>query len=213
MGFLQDGLVGFALSSCCWLVRFASSPSYRRLLLGQLVPPPSLEIFLLYFQSLHQVQFRDTDAAGIAHFSAFFNWMERTEHLMLRYFDWSVVKQVEQQTISWPRVATSCDFRRPLKFEQVFGVELSVDKLGRSSATYQFRFLAPEDIPEAWSTQQKNEFTLQGNLSAVSWFEQHQPLAEGSITAVCCDVVHGQRPRPLDIPATLRQHLESLQTA
>ena len=31
-----------------------------------------------------RVEFRDTDAAGIVHFSAFFVWMESAEHELLR---------------------------------------------------------------------------------------------------------------------------------
>ena len=37
-----------------------------------------------WFRCRRIVEFRDTDAAGIAHFSAFFFWMESTEHEFLR---------------------------------------------------------------------------------------------------------------------------------
>ena len=36
------------------------------------------------FRTRRIVEFRDTDAAGIVHFSAFFPWMESAEHEMLR---------------------------------------------------------------------------------------------------------------------------------
>ena len=35
-------------------------------------------------QTRRRVEFRDTDAAGIVHFSAFFFWMESAEHELLR---------------------------------------------------------------------------------------------------------------------------------
>lgn len=165
----------------------------------------------MYFQSLQQVQFRDTDAAGIAHFSVFFNWMERTEHQMLRYFGTSVVQQEGGRTLSWPRVATDCHFRQPLKFEDVFGVELTVQKLGRSSATYRFQFLSPQKVTMGDEDPQKRELITLGNLSPTSWFAQESPLAEGTITAVCCHVEHGQRPQPVAIPGALREQLERLQ--
>lgn len=131
---------------------------------------------------------------------------------MLRHFGWSVVHQQEEQTISWPRVNTSCDFRQPLKFEQIFGVELSVEKLGRSSATYQFRFLSDlKSIPVELDTPQGQKLLTQGQVAARSWFEETPPSATGTITAVCCLVEHGQRPQPIDIPPSLRQHLEGLQ--
>ena len=36
------------------------------------------------FKTRRRVEFRDTDAAGIVHFSAFFFWMESAEHELLR---------------------------------------------------------------------------------------------------------------------------------
>ena len=37
------------------------------------------------FVARRRVEFRDTDAAGIAHFSTFFVWMESAEHELLRH--------------------------------------------------------------------------------------------------------------------------------
>lgn len=132
---------------------------------------------------------------------------------MLRHFGWSVVHSQDGKTISWPRVNTSCNFRQPLKFEQTFGVELSVEKLGRSSATYQFRFLNDPTVVqlEAHSPQAQQLLT-HGQVTESSWFEQVEPSATGTITAVCCHVQHGQRPSPIEIPLSLRQHLEGFQT-
>jgi hypothetical protein len=36
------------------------------------------------FITTRRVEFSDTDAAGIAHFVAFFRWMEQAEHDLLR---------------------------------------------------------------------------------------------------------------------------------
>lgn len=96
----------------------------------------------MYFQALERVEFRDTDAAGIAHFSVFFNWMERAEHAFLRRLGFSVVQPSPEGKISWPRVAANCDYFRPIGFEQLFGVQVHVLRLGRSSCTYRFQFLS-----------------------------------------------------------------------
>lgn len=96
----------------------------------------------MYFQALERVEFRDTDAAGIAHFSVFFNWMERAEHAFLRRLGFSVVQATAEGKISWPRVAANCDFFRPIGFEQLFGVQVHVVRMGRSSCTYRFQFLS-----------------------------------------------------------------------
>lgn len=190
----------------------------------------------MFFQTIRRVQFRDTDAAGIAHYSVFFHWMEQTEHEMLRHFNWSVVHRDGERTLSWPRVGATCDYRVPLKFEQVFGVELTLAKLGRSSATYRFEFLGPTDLAARLTAPGPSSIagagasssatvsavsgatpdtagTDSGRLVTDSWFsESVRPIAEGTLTAVCCDIVHGQAPRPLEIPSPLRSRLQLLQS-
>jgi 4-hydroxybenzoyl-CoA thioesterase/acyl-CoA thioester hydrolase len=45
---------------------------------------------LAAFHTARRVEFRDTDAAGIMHFSTFFNRMEEAEHELLRTLGTSV---------------------------------------------------------------------------------------------------------------------------
>src|SRR3984893_8862096 len=47
------------------------------------------------YRTTRRVEFRDTDAAGIAHFSAFFFYMESVEHEFLRSLGLSVVSEDE----------------------------------------------------------------------------------------------------------------------
>jgi acyl-CoA thioesterase FadM len=66
-----------------------------------------------------RVEFRDTDAAGIVHFSAFFFWMESVEHELLRAAGVPVVERTASGVdASWPRVATSCDYITAIRFGQ-----------------------------------------------------------------------------------------------
>ena len=55
------------------------------------------------FTTSKRVEFRDTDAAGIMHFSAYFTYMEEAEHELLRSIGTSVVLNVGDDTLSWPR--------------------------------------------------------------------------------------------------------------
>ena len=55
------------------------------------------------FRTTRRVEFRDTDAAGIAHFSAFFLYMEQVEHEFLRSLGLSVMTSDADGPISWPR--------------------------------------------------------------------------------------------------------------
>ena len=80
----------------------------------------------LRFQTQRRVEFRDTDAAGIMHFSAFFVYMEQAEHELLRSLGLSVVAHDDEGEISWPRISATCDFRNPARFEDLLDIALTM---------------------------------------------------------------------------------------
>ncbi|HEV3339310.1 MAG TPA: thioesterase family protein [Pirellulales bacterium] len=131
------------------------------------------------YRSQRRVEFRDTDAAGIAHFSVFFNYMEEVEHEFLRSRGLSVVVHDAEGVLSWPRVAANCDYQGAVRFEDVLDVELNVDRVGKKSVTYRFVFRQGE-----------------------------QQVAEGRLTAVCCRMGRGV-PRPVPIPDEIAVRLSS----
>ena len=81
-----------------------------------------------------RVQFYETDAAGIVHFSWFFRYMGEAEHAMWRAVGLSVAPPGSE--IGWPRVAASFEFHRALRFEDEFEVWLRVTAIG--TKTIQF---------------------------------------------------------------------------
>src|SRR5262245_44967162 len=87
-----------------------------------------------------RVEFRDTDAAGMVHFSVFFVYMEQAEHELLRQLGLSVMLADDQGPISFPRVAARCDYQRSVKFEDMLDIEASIVRLGKKSVTYAFNF-------------------------------------------------------------------------
>jgi YbgC/YbaW family acyl-CoA thioester hydrolase len=92
------------------------------------------------FECTRQVEFNDTDMAGIAHFTAFFRWMEEAETAFLRSLGMTVLGAWKGEKVSLPRVAASCDFSRPVRFGDELTVRVTVEKLGRTSLTYAFDF-------------------------------------------------------------------------
>ncbi len=90
------------------------------------------------FRTTRRVEFRDTDMAGIMHFSAFFTTLESVEHEFLRSLGLSVVMEDDSGPLGWPRVSASCDFQGAVKFEDVLDIELSIARLGEKSVTYEF---------------------------------------------------------------------------
>lgn len=130
------------------------------------------------FVTSRRVQFHQTDAAGIIHFSAFVTWMEEAEHELLRQCGLSVLSRDEHGPVSWPRVGLECEFLRPVRFEDAVDVEVCVARLGRTSATYRFTFRHAGEV-----------------------------LARGAMTSVCCRLTAEEPPRKIEIPESFRTAL------
>ena len=135
------------------------------------------------FNTKRRVEFRDTDTAGIVHFTTFFGWMEEAEHEALRSLGMSVMSRDDQEKISWPRVSASCDFCNPVRFEDIVDINVSIGKMGTKSVTYEFHLThAGKDV------------------------------ARGSLTVVCCRVENGKIDS-IAIPDHIRQKLQTLTSA
>jgi acyl-CoA thioester hydrolase len=81
-----------------------------------------------------RVQFSETDIAGIVHFSNFFRYFEDAEHALWREAGLSI--HPEKSPIGWPRVAASCEYHRPLKFEQEFEISVRISDMTKRTITY-----------------------------------------------------------------------------
>lgn len=86
------------------------------------------------FRLTRRVQFYETDTAGIVHFSVFFRYMEEAEHAMWRSAGLSIAPPGAE--IGFPRVATSFEFLRPLRFEDEFDVVLRITRKTSKSLSY-----------------------------------------------------------------------------
>lgn len=87
------------------------------------------------FRLRRRVQFYETDAAGIVHFTWFFRYMEEAEHALWREAGLSI--HPHDTAIGWPRVSTAFDFHRPLRFEDEFDVTIRVTSISRRTITYE----------------------------------------------------------------------------
>ncbi|MCW5981401.1 MAG: acyl-CoA thioesterase [Bryobacteraceae bacterium] len=99
------------------------------------------------YKVVRQVEFSDTDMAGIMHFSNFFRFMETAEHAFFRSLGFSI-HTTAPEAVGWPRVHADCDFRRPLRFEDSVEIHLLVREKGRKSLTYTFIFRKLNEQPE-----------------------------------------------------------------
>ena len=80
------------------------------------------------------MQFPETDASGIVHFTNFFKYVEEAEHAMWRAAGLSIAERDAE--IGWPRVAASFEFKKPLRFEDEFDVHLRVAEKTRKTIRY-----------------------------------------------------------------------------
>ena len=80
------------------------------------------------------MQFSETDAAGIVHFSCFFRYMEDAEHALWRENGLSI--HSAESSIGWPRVGAAFEYHRALKFEQEFDVAIRVAEITKRTISY-----------------------------------------------------------------------------
>lgn len=99
------------------------------------------------FTATRRVEFSETDLAGIVHFSNFFKYMETVEHGFWRSLGGSVVMPQFDPPLGLPRVHASCDFRRPLRFEDVVEMRLRVTEKRARTLSYEIRFRRIEPGP------------------------------------------------------------------
>jgi len=141
-----------------------------------------VSLALVPFKTTRRVEFRDTDAAGIVHFSAFFVYMEQAEHELLRQLGLGVVLKDDDGEISWPRISATCDFRNPAQFDDILEIEVVVSRISRASVTYDFRF----------------------TRDGVS-------IANGSMTTVCCRIEPNSLPRAIMMPKWIAEKLRQVE--
>jgi acyl-CoA thioester hydrolase len=81
-----------------------------------------------------RVQFYETDAAGIVHFSCFFRYIEEAEHALWREAGLSIAPP--GSNIGWPRVAAAFTYHRPLRFEDEFEIHLRIAEIAEKTIRY-----------------------------------------------------------------------------
>ena len=132
------------------------------------------------FRTSRRIEFADTDMAGIVHFANFFRFMEAAEVEFLRSRGLSVIMLWEGQRISFPRVGASCDYLRPIRFEDMVDITVSLQRLGRKSVTYAFEFLLGDQL-----------------------------AARGQLSSVCCLMSVDREIESIEIPASIRDKLKA----
>jgi len=130
------------------------------------------------FETRRRVEFSDTDMAGIIHFSRYFVYMETAEHELLNAIGTSVHTRIDGVAIGWPRLRASCEFLRPVRFEDTLEITVTVRRKGSRSMTWGF------------------EFAHEGEV-----------VARGELVTVCCELRPGEPPRSIPIPESIASRI------
>lgn len=147
------------------------------------------------FSMTRRVEFSETDMAGIAHFANFFRWMESCEHDFMRSLGLGVhgalSGELAGREYGFARVHASCDYRRPVRFEQLMRIELTVQ--AKSAKGFEYGF----------------NFHLEGESAVDTPPLAMSPFATGCLKVVCVslDPAAG-RPRAVDIPPAIAALVE-----
>jgi YbgC/YbaW family acyl-CoA thioester hydrolase len=135
------------------------------------------------FKAQRRVEFSDTDMAGIMHYSNFFRFMETAEHGFFRSLGFSIVERDRLPRIGWPRVHASCDYHKPLRFEDMVEIHLLVRERRSKAITYQFQFRRLANA-------------------------QAEDVARGALTVVCVSHAADGTMKAADIPADIAARIE-----
>ncbi len=131
-----------------------------------------------------RVEFADTDAAGLIHFTALLRFMEETEHAFYRSLGFSGYWRTEASVTGFPRVSVSCEYLAPLRY----GEEVTIRLLVREVRAKAIRFEAG--------------FSVERGGGSIT-------VARGEMTVVCATRRHGEVEwEGVEIPTELERQLE-----
>jgi YbgC/YbaW family acyl-CoA thioester hydrolase len=97
------------------------------------------------FQIEQRVAWSDVDFARIVYFPRYFSYFETAELEWIRSKGFRYETLLEDLGIWMPRVAAQCNFRAPARLAELLGIEMRLDRLGKTSFTLGFdAFRLPE---------------------------------------------------------------------
>ena len=86
------------------------------------------------------VEFAETDAAGLVHFSNYLRYMEIAERAFFESIGFDLFGREGERLVGFPRVRVRCDYSAPLRFRDVVEITLTLKEVGDRSLRFAFRF-------------------------------------------------------------------------
>lgn len=129
-----------------------------------------------------RVEFHDTDQAGIIHVSNCFKYMDTAVAEFFRSLGlpgpltryWGGTAEDE---VDWPYVGTSCQFKKPARFDDLLDILVRVKKIGNKSMAFE-----------------------------ISFQRESEELVRAELLVVCCKT-YGGHPKSHEIPPEIRERI------
>lgn len=126
------------------------------------------------------VRWRDTDMAGIVFNANFYVWMEDASNHFFAALGFPMSRSITENKIGLPAVESSCQFKKPLIFEDEAVIHTEVLHLGDKSIQFGHEFRRGDEL-----------------------------IAIGKQTRVFADI-SGERLKAVSIPAEIREAILAL---
>jgi 4-hydroxybenzoyl-CoA thioesterase len=91
------------------------------------------------------VRFEEVDAAQIVFFPRFLSYCHEAMEGLFDAVEGGYVRLVRDRRIGVPAVHVECDFTSPLRYGDVARIEVTVEKLGRTSVSFRYRLSRASD--------------------------------------------------------------------
>lgn len=88
-----------------------------------------------------RVQFYETDAQGIVHHSNYFRYLEEARGELLRSLGYPY-SRLREEGLEVVLISASCEFIKPLYYDEEFEVELGLPHLDRFTFSFQYTLMA-----------------------------------------------------------------------
>ena len=91
-----------------------------------------------------RVYYSDTDHGGVVYYANYLKWFEigRTEILRQAGFDYS---DFEKQGIIAPVVEVHCNYKAPVKYNDVIIIKTTIENIGNSSIKFHYEIIRKSD--------------------------------------------------------------------
>lgn len=106
------------------------------------------------FTSLLKIRFDDVDGAGIVYYPHFFHLCHNAfEDFFDDAASVSYPQLINEKRRGFPTVAIHSNFSAPLRYGDIALVKIEIDKIGRSSATFNYEIRRNQDSKLCFSAQ------------------------------------------------------------